>query len=841
VWSLTTNIGNIEQELEKMDILTESLKVPQLYTREEAIDKAEAGTFSWILNHWTSTFNRQAGDTFKEWLQQDGDLHNMFWLSGKPASGKSTLMKYIHTHQQERLRQFLSQWTRGNHLIMAGFYFSAESHSSVGKTQVGLLRALLHQILTDLPGPRRAQILRAKYDTQDWSMGTHTKPSAIDWRLVELQQLFQSAMEQAQQGQYIYIYADGLDEYHQLDSSGNVVQLENDNDDDADVRIEGRSEIAELFIKHARNPYIKICIASRSQQPFEDLFYHITGVGLRLRMEDLTRLDIDSLVHERLGHNAHLTRLGESDPGFRDELLRDVVAKADGVFTWVILITRRLRTMLSDGDRIPEIQRYIEHVPTRLGGPSGLYMSLLKEIKMRHRVEAARLLNAVLHARLPLTAVTLSYCEFEPGMAINDSIRKRSHDELNAEAKAMVLRIWSRCAGILELAPNPGEGESQNLRGHINSEPIVRFIHLTAKEFLRRHDIWGFLAGATGRNTLRDPNVALLTSSLLRLKYIGATGDLEDMWGAVHDAIYYAGKAEKTTGAAQSSLLDNVDATMSQLVKAQWSDEDTRGRYDNFNFGGPVFKKADFLAAGYHWVSLEPQEQGGKTYSTNDDFLTYAVWGNLERYLESKVSCIVKRNTKEREDSDKRLLLELAVAPCDPPSMINLYLQVNASDRLGCNQSTSSIVRLLLDNGADPAQRGDLKTVWEMMMCWESRLGTGGRTLDTCTHDTNFMDIMVVMIENGANPNVVGSHMCSLLFMAATCADIPTERRKTLIDLLLQKGAELFPREAKKLSNTIKWTDTSTWPILEDRVHRMLVAHRLVNNQANQSEHPGLD
>lgn len=140
-------------------------------------------------------------------------------------------------------------------------------------------------------------------------------------------------MEAQHQGHHIYIYADGPDEYHQLDSLGSIIEINEGSDDHADARLEGQSEIAELFLKHAGNPYLKMCISSRSQPPFEDIFANITGAGLRLKMGNLTRPDIFSLVHSRLKDDNYLARLEAKQPGFREDLLQDGIEKAYGVFT----------------------------------------------------------------------------------------------------------------------------------------------------------------------------------------------------------------------------------------------------------------------------------------------------------------------------------------------------------------------------------------------------------------------------------------------------------------------------------------------------------------------------
>lgn len=136
------------------------------------------------------------------------------------------------------------------------------------------------------------------------------------------------------------------------------------------------------------------------------------------------------------------------------------------------------------------------------------------------------------------------------------------------------------------------------------------------------------------------------------------------------------------------------------------------------------------------------------------------------------------------------------------------------------DQASARVAELLLKFGADPNERRGGKTVWEMMLRWRRTAGTG---FLTCLHDTNFMDIMTVMLEYGANPNAVGTHGCSLLFMAATCADLPIDRRRGLIDLLLSKGAELFPGEPAKLSTVPAWADVSACPVLDEDAYAILL------------------
>lgn len=52
------------------------------------------------------------------WLLSDSD--SVYWIMGKPASGKSTLMRYIQRH--ERLISTLETWSGDSQLVFSSFY-----------------------------------------------------------------------------------------------------------------------------------------------------------------------------------------------------------------------------------------------------------------------------------------------------------------------------------------------------------------------------------------------------------------------------------------------------------------------------------------------------------------------------------------------------------------------------------------------------------------------------------------------------------------------------------------------------------------------------------------------
>lgn len=61
-----------------------------MVSRQEEVSGAYIGTFQWIFD--ATTDDTKAWDNFAQWLES-GD--GVYWISGRPGSGKSTLMRYI--------------------------------------------------------------------------------------------------------------------------------------------------------------------------------------------------------------------------------------------------------------------------------------------------------------------------------------------------------------------------------------------------------------------------------------------------------------------------------------------------------------------------------------------------------------------------------------------------------------------------------------------------------------------------------------------------------------------------------------------------------------------------
>lgn len=89
-------------------------------------------------------------DLFTEWLERG---HGPYWITGKPGSGKSSLMNYIFHHLQQKVNSLplLQQWAGYHGLRLIAYWFFRPASSPLLKTLQGFWRSVCFQLL-DIDG-----------------------------------------------------------------------------------------------------------------------------------------------------------------------------------------------------------------------------------------------------------------------------------------------------------------------------------------------------------------------------------------------------------------------------------------------------------------------------------------------------------------------------------------------------------------------------------------------------------------------------------------------------------------------------------------------------------------
>ncbi|KAH8898808.1 hypothetical protein GQ53DRAFT_602847, partial [Thozetella sp. PMI_491] len=168
--------------------LLKSLKFDLMNERENLIADSHSETFKWI---YLPPSDSRPWNDFAEWLGSDQKL---YWISGKPGSGKSTLMKFL-VHG-EQTRQLLKPDT-----IILAYYLWSPGHS-MQRSVRGLLSTLCHQVLSEKGNLTQSLLARQSR--------FHTKDHPSDWSYQDMKLCLFECLLSCTRPKCLFL--DGLDE-----------------------------------------------------------------------------------------------------------------------------------------------------------------------------------------------------------------------------------------------------------------------------------------------------------------------------------------------------------------------------------------------------------------------------------------------------------------------------------------------------------------------------------------------------------------------------------------------------------------------------------------------------
>lgn len=419
---ISLQLGQLSSKLEELKEISErsatehrileSLRYQRMEARQEKIIDAHAQTFEWIFD---SSNRLSHEENFIEWLTNGNDI---FWVTGKAGSGKSTLMKFLSNHKSST--SALQRWADEKELITATFYFW-HAGTELQRSQEGLLQSLLHGVLSQCP-EIMPQVLSKR-----WELCSRPQYTQSHWTRAELLDAFAQLSNQDTLKKRFCFFIDGLDEY------------------DGD-----HSEVVDLVQGFARSKDIKVCLSSRPWNVFTRAF----GLGSHpnFHLEDLTQQDIKSYVQDTLGGNKLFCQLAEGKDSARCRELEDsIVCRAQGVFLWVFLVVRSLMEGLTNADRITDLERRLQSLPTDL---EAYFRHMLENIEEFYVQQTVQTFHIALQAVEPLSLMTyamMDELEDNPKYAIELPVRQMTNTEIESRCQDMKLRINARCKDLLQI------------------------------------------------------------------------------------------------------------------------------------------------------------------------------------------------------------------------------------------------------------------------------------------------------------------------------------------------------------------------------------------------------
>lgn len=321
--------------------LVESLSFDQLGARFLNISVTHGITCQWFLST----------QEYDDW-QRPGK-HNpnswFLWIKGKPGTGKSTLMKYLHSTR----RQSESPG------IVLSFFFNARG-SQLEQSTIGCYRALLFTLL---------------HSREDlWSCLDHLGSAGTgyilnnDWTVESLTQTFALAVQLAwtQLHQPIEIWIDALDECDEYEVRKMVSFFE---------------DLADLADHQSID--LKICFASRHYPSVTS----VKGIDVALERQEKHNEDIARYIEAKL-------HIGEDRAdGIKAELLR----KGSGIFLWVVLVVDILNREYARGN-VMVLRKRLDEIPADL---HSVFESILTKDN-KNMGETIRCLQLLLYSTRPL-------------------------------------------------------------------------------------------------------------------------------------------------------------------------------------------------------------------------------------------------------------------------------------------------------------------------------------------------------------------------------------------------------------------------------------------------------
>ncbi|KAL1613149.1 hypothetical protein SLS60_001381 [Paraconiothyrium brasiliense] len=559
----------VDMEARFCKLVLARLYFADLPDRITHIPEAHEQTFGWLFSETAPFKDAPRWDSFATWLGK-ADQGSLYWITGKPGSGKSTLMKFLF--HEARTDSLLHRWSDGQDLAQAGFFFW-NSGTVMQMSRRGLFMSLLHQLLAS-----RSSLVRQLFSHRwDQFIGFGGGRQPFTW--IELREAFEQLISQPVK---FFLVIDGLDEFN------------------GDHR-----ELVQLILDAAKRSNVKLCVASRPWVVFEDAFQSRPS----LLLERLTHDDIHRYVTSKFEEDKSYARLRRREPDAASQLVVNVVNKATGVFLWVYLVVKSLLEGLSYADHMVDLQARLDTLPPDL---ESLFEKMLNRLDPAYFKRACRLFRLILlHDQPHLLALHFAD-EDNPSVAMNAEIKPLHEIELLDRLDEMERRIVAHCKCFLDVHdywgnPNKVANSKYSERDsklRYLTEPLtgihVRLIHRTAKDFLQSEPIWNMIFEATGQDEF-DPEERWANAYLWILKISSRSATfVEGVWDALTWCLEYALRLEQRRHSVQKDYLNEV-GRVAMIVRHQY--QTSGNKVDPFfHIGRRVIISSFLTIAAYFYM-----------------------------------------------------------------------------------------------------------------------------------------------------------------------------------------------------------------------------------------------
>ncbi|KAI1752990.1 hypothetical protein F4782DRAFT_540015 [Xylaria castorea] len=430
-------------DIQKQQAILDTLSFDSRAVRHQAIPDAHPGTFQWAFAADDLEEEREDKMKFMHWLQHG---EGIFWVTGRPGSGKSTFMKHIANNPNTRAA--LRQWSSPSEPVISSHYFWIFG-TSMQKSKEGLLQTLLFEIFRQYPA------LLKHVCPERWESDFSSSAAAKPWSAAELRHVL-DLVTSPEIDVKICFFIDGLDEY-----GGDHL------------------EVSEELLRLSKLKNIKCCISSRPWNVFHDAFGY--DKSQHLYLHNLTKRDIRHYVHDRLTPHPRWQRLVDKTV-YDSQLIEYIAEKSSGVFLWVALVTDRLRNGLTNDDDLSDLSSRLAGFPSDLESFFDLILQTVEPFYYEKMAGTLRLARA---AEKPLSILFYEFHDKE--YRDNEYFLNIKRSEPDKERESMRDRVERRlnayCKGLLEVHGDRVEFLHRTVADYLSIPDVVERLSMQSPEW----------------------------------------------------------------------------------------------------------------------------------------------------------------------------------------------------------------------------------------------------------------------------------------------------------------------------------------------------------------------
>lgn len=365
---------------------------------------------------------------FVQWLQTDEPI---FWINGKPASGKSSLMTYLSNHEKTRML-LEKRKNRPWHLLY--FFFDFRAEASVANSLEGMFRSLLFQLVDQIPH------VAAHIASDPSTANLDIRHNLLSVR--EMAQLMQSCISSVDTRMCIFV--DGLDEYR-----GSYTDL------------------VDTLVLLADGTRVKLCLASRP----EPEIVHTLQKFPNLKMQNYNHDTIANYAEATFDRTRH----ADINAQAKWTLVSRIVAESRGVILWCNLVCTEVKQGLFSQDSIEELLDKIDEYPRDL---DQVYLRLLSDVEHTYLGEALIIFHLIETYSNDSWLGSIELYELRRACEIvRDCGFLPAYPKKSLKQETFVARLLGRFGGLIDIF--------QYAPGQASSCDYVRLTHKTLASFLQ--------------------------------------------------------------------------------------------------------------------------------------------------------------------------------------------------------------------------------------------------------------------------------------------------------------------------------------------------------------------